>query len=129
MILLLGLSMLASGAITFGVYKVMQYYYTGVRAEDQLAEYRHFMRSIGDIYFFLILFIPLATLFFFWFTKPYVTYFKNISTGIRQLASGDFQHRVQISTKDELGAIAEDINLASLKLREAVERGDRKSVV
>ncbi|WP_090999184.1 HAMP domain-containing sensor histidine kinase [Paenibacillus sp. OK003] len=124
MILLLGLSMLASGAITFGVYKVMQYYYTGVRAEDQLAEYRHFMRSIGDIYFFLILFIPLAILFFFWFTKPYVTYFKNISTGIRQLASGDFQHRVQISTKDELGAIAEDINLASLKLREAVERGD-----
>lgn len=124
MILLLGLSMLASGAITYGVYKLMQYFYSGVRAEDQLAEYRHFMKSIGDIYFFLLLFIPLAILFFFWFTKPYVTYFKDISAGIRHLANGDFQHRVQISSKDELGAIAEDINLASLKLKEAVERGD-----
>ncbi len=124
MILLLGLSMLASGAITYGVYKLMQYFYSGVRAEDQLAEYRHFMKSIGDIYFFLLLFIPLAILFFFWFTKPYVTYFKDISAGIRHLANGDFQHRVQISSKDELGTIAEDINLASLKLKEAVERGD-----
>ncbi|MCM3175788.1 HAMP domain-containing sensor histidine kinase [Paenibacillus sp. MER 99-2] len=124
MILLLGLSMLASGAITYGVYKLMQYFYSGVRAEDQLAEYRHFMKSVGDIYFFLLLFIPLAILFFFWFTKPYVTYFKDISVGIRHLANGDFQHRVQISSKDELGTIAEDINLASLKLKEAVERGD-----
>ncbi|WP_338541539.1 HAMP domain-containing sensor histidine kinase [Paenibacillus tundrae] len=124
MILLLGLSMLASGAITYGVYKLMQYFYSGVRAEDQLAEYRHFMKSIGDIYFFLLLFIPLAILFFFWFTKPYVTYFKDISAGIRHLANGDFQHRVQISSKDELGTIAEDINLASLKLKEVVERGD-----
>ena len=122
MIMLLGLSMLASGAITYGIYKLLQAYYSGVRAEDQLAEYRHFMKSIGDIYFFLILFIPLAILFF-WFTKPYVTYFKDISTGIRHLANGDFQHRVQISSKDELGTIAEDVNLASEKLREAVERG------
>ncbi|PQP83500.1 vancomycin resistance histidine kinase VanS [Paenibacillus sp. PCH8] len=124
MIMLLGLSMLASGAITYGVYKLLQAYYSGVRLEDQLAEYRHFMRSIGDIYFFLLLFIPLAILFFFWFTKPYATYFKDISTGIRHLANGDFQHLVQISSKDELGTIAEDVNLASEKLREAVERGD-----
>ncbi|WP_340027665.1 HAMP domain-containing sensor histidine kinase [Paenibacillus sp. FSL H7-0940] len=124
MIMLLGLSMLASGAITYGIYKLLQAYYSGVRLEDPLAEYRHFMRSIGDIYFFLLLFIPLAILFFFWFTKPYVTYFKDISTGISHLANGDFQHRVQISSKDELGTIAEDVNLASEKLREAVERGD-----
>ncbi|WP_340015574.1 HAMP domain-containing sensor histidine kinase [Paenibacillus sp. FSL K6-1318] len=124
MIMLLGLSMLASGAITYVIYKLLQAYYSGVRAEDQLAEYRHFMKSIGDIYFFLILFIPLAILFFFWFTKPYATYFKDISTGIRHLANGDFQHRVQISSKDELGTIAEDVNLASEKLKEAVERGD-----
>lgn len=44
--------MLASGAITYGIYKLLQAYYSGVRLEDPLAEYRHFMRSIGDIYFF-----------------------------------------------------------------------------
>ncbi|WP_046225847.1 HAMP domain-containing sensor histidine kinase [Paenibacillus dauci] len=124
MILLLGLSMLASGAITYGVYKLMQAYYSGVRAEDPLAQYRHFMRNIGDIYFFLLLFIPLAILFFFWFTKPYAAYFRDISAGISHLANGDFQHRVQISSRDELGMIAEDVNLASEKLQQAIERGD-----
>lgn len=124
MILLLGLSMLASGAITYGVYKLLQAYYSGVRAEDQLAEYRHFMRNIGDIYFFLLLFIPLAIFFFFWFTKPYAAYFRDISAGISHLANGDFQHRVQISSRDELGMIAEDVNLASEKLQQAIERGD-----
>lgn len=124
MILLLGLSMLASGAITYGVYKLLQAYYSGVRAEDQLAQYRHFMRNIGDIYFFLLLFIPLAILFFFWFTKPYAAYFRDISAGISHLANGDFQHRVQISSRDELGMIAEDVNLASEKLQQAIERGD-----
>ncbi|WP_046213713.1 HAMP domain-containing sensor histidine kinase [Paenibacillus wulumuqiensis] len=124
MILLLGLSMLASGAITYGVYKLLQAYYSGVRAEDPLAQYRHFMRNIGDIYFFLLLFIPLAILFFFWFTKPYAAYFRDISAGISHLANGDFQHRVQISSRDELGMIAEDVNLASEKLQQAIERGD-----
>ncbi|GGH70414.1 vancomycin resistance histidine kinase VanS [Paenibacillus silvae] len=124
MIMLLGLSMLASGVVTFIVYKLLQMYYMGVRAEDQLAEYRHIMRSIGDIYVFMILFIPLAILFFYLFTKPYVTYFKEISVGINHMANGDFDHQVQIVAKDELGALAESVNLASQKLREAVERGD-----
>lgn len=124
MIWLLGLSMLASGAITYGVYKLLQAYYAGVRREDPLAEYRYMMRSIGDIYFFLLLFIPLAIFFFFWFTRPYVAYFKEISTGINHLANGNFQHRVQISSKDELGTIAADVNLASEKLQQAIERGD-----
>lgn len=124
MIMLLGLSMLSSGAVTFIVYRLLQMYYAGVRREDPLAEYRNIMRSIGDIYVFMLLFIPLAILFFYLFTRPYVTYFKEISAGINHLANGDFQHRVQISSKDELGTIAEDVNLASEKLREAVERGD-----
>lgn len=51
MIMLLGRSMLVSGAITYGVYKLLQWYYSGVRAEDTLADYRRFMKSVGDIYF------------------------------------------------------------------------------
>ncbi|WP_434748125.1 ATP-binding protein [Paenibacillus amylolyticus] len=124
MIMLLGLSMLSSGGVTFIVYRLLQMYYAGVRREDPLAEYRNIMRSIGDIYVFMLLFIPLAILFFYLFTRPYVTYFKEISTGINHLANGDFQHRVQISSKDELGSIAESVNMASQKLREAMERGD-----
>ncbi|BBH20054.1 vancomycin resistance histidine kinase VanS [Paenibacillus baekrokdamisoli] len=72
----------------------------------------------------MLIFIPLAILFFFLLTKPYETYFNKISNGIHDLASGEFTSRVQISSKDEFGDIATDINLASEKLREAVERGD-----
>ncbi|MGF7047920.1 signal transduction histidine kinase [Paenibacillus sp. DS2015] len=124
MIVLLGLSMLLSGVITYVVYRVLQFYYVGVRAEDPVAQYRRIMYNIGDIYFFLIIFIPLAILFFFLFTKPYATYFNEISKGIHHLANGDFKNRVHISSNDEFSEIAEQLNVASEKLQEAVERGE-----
>ncbi|MDD9270791.1 sensor histidine kinase [Paenibacillus sp. GCM10023248] len=124
MIMLLGLSMLISGAITYILYKVLQLYYTGVRAEEPLAQYRRIIREIGDLNFFMIVFIPLAILFFFFLTKPYATYFREISTGIHRLANGDFKSRVHIDSKDEFRSIADDINMASEKLQKAVERGD-----
>jgi two-component system sensor histidine kinase VanS len=124
MILLLGLSKLMSGTITFILYKILQLYYAGVRAEDPLAKFRQLINNFGDLNFFLIVFIPLAILFFFFLTKPYATYFNEISTGIHRLAGGDFQSRVHISSNDEFMDIAEDINMASEKLQKAVERGD-----
>ncbi|OAB45309.1 HAMP domain-containing sensor histidine kinase [Paenibacillus glacialis] len=124
MIVLLGLSMLFSGAITFIIYKALQLYYVKVRFEDPLAQVRKVIANFGDLNFFLIIFIPLAILFFFFLTKPYATYFKEISTGIHCLANGDFNNRVHISSNDEFKDIAEDINLASEKLQEAVVRGD-----
>ncbi|MEX2461626.1 MAG: HAMP domain-containing sensor histidine kinase [Paenibacillaceae bacterium] len=124
MIVLLGLSMLLSGTIIFILYKVLQFYYVGVRAEDPLAKFRQIINNLGDLNFFLIVFIPLAILFFFFLTKPYATYFNEISTGIHRLANGDFKSRVQILSNDEFKDIAEDINMASEKLQKAVERGD-----
>lgn len=124
MIVLLGLSMLFSGVITYIIYKALQLYYVKVRAEDPLAQLRQVINNFGDLNFFLILFIPLAILFFFLLTKPYATYFKEISSGIHCLANGDFNHHIHISSNDEFRDIAEDINLASEKLQEAVIRGD-----
>ncbi|NOV03058.1 HAMP domain-containing sensor histidine kinase [Paenibacillus planticolens] len=124
MIVLLGLSLLFSGIITFLLYKVLQLYYMGVRVDEPLAKFRHMIYNFGDLNFFLIVFIPLAILFFFFLTKPYATYFNEISAGIHRLANGNFQSRVHISSNDEFKEIAEDINMASVKLQKAVERGD-----
>ena len=125
MIEFVGLSMLLSGGITYGIYRTLQYYYhTSVYAGETLARLRIMMNSIGDLNFFLIIFIPLAIIFFFLLTKSYAVYFKEISNGIYHLANGDFKNRVSISTNDEFGKIAQDINIASEKLQEAVERGD-----
>ncbi|MEK3719315.1 sensor histidine kinase [Paenibacillus sp. FSL H8-0034] len=125
MILLLGLSMLLSGTITYILYKALQlYYHSQVQYGDSLVYIRLFVNRIGDVNFFLIIFVPLAIMFFFFLTKPYAAYFHKISNGIHHLANGDFINRIHISAGDEFGDIAKDINLASEKLQAAVERGD-----
>lgn len=125
MIVLFGLSMLVSGIITFLIYKSLQaYYHRNAYVGDSLSVVRSLMSRIGDINVFLILFIPLSILFFFLFTKPYATYFDRISSGIHRLAVGDFDTPVRIASNDEFQTIAEDINMAGEKLREAIERGD-----
>jgi len=125
MIVLFGLSMILSGTITYIIFKILQYYYhTWVDYGDLLTHFRLFMNKIGDINFFLLIFIPLSILFFFLLTKRYSTYFNEISSGIHYLARGDFQHQVDIQSNDEFNDIAKDINLASEKLKEAIERGD-----
>jgi two-component system sensor histidine kinase VanS len=110
--------------ITYMVYKALQLFYHTTKLENPLTKIRFFIRDIGDINFFLLIFIPLSILFFFLFTKRYAVYFNEISSGINQLANGDFNNRIRIPSKDEFGDIARDINLASEKLQQALERGD-----
>ncbi len=124
MVALFGLSMLLAAAVTFGIYKAAQMYYYTTKLEDPSTQVRILIRQIGDINFFLIFFVPLAIWFFFLLTKRYARYFRDISDGINQLASGNFDARLDIPSNDEFGDIARDINLAGEKLRQALERGD-----
>ncbi|WP_181348042.1 cell wall metabolism sensor histidine kinase WalK [Thalassobacillus sp. CUG 92003] len=125
MIFLFGLSMLLAGIISYLIFKTLQWYYHNmVDYEDALMFLRLWISRMGDINVFLIFFIPLAVLFFYLLTKPYSTYFREISTGIHQLARGDLTHRVHIQSHDEFQEIAKDINMAGQKLEEAIERGD-----
>jgi two-component system, OmpR family, sensor histidine kinase VanS len=126
MLFLFGLSMLYSGMISLTIFKALQFYYRTKNPQigEPLARYRQVIREIGDINVFLLLFIPLSIIFFFLLTKRYSLYFHEISTGIHHLARGDFKHPIQLQSNDEFGQIAKDINLASKKLEEAIERGD-----
>lgn len=125
MVLIFGLSMILSAAITYMIFKGLQWYYHNwVDWGDPLAVLRLFISRIGDINFFLMFFIPLSILFFYLLTKPYTAYFNEISNGIHNLARGDFKHRITILSNDEFTDIAHDINLASEKLEEAIRRGD-----
>ncbi|WP_342433995.1 HAMP domain-containing sensor histidine kinase [Neobacillus sp. FSL H8-0543] len=126
MLLLFGLSMLFSGTITFSIFLALQYYYRtkNVQIGEPLARYRQMIREIGDINVFLLIFIPLSIVFFYLLTKRYSIYFHKISQGINHLALGEFKHPIQLQSNDEFGQIAKDINLASKKLEEAIERGD-----
>jgi len=124
MILYFGSSMALSAMITFILFKVLQSYYYTTKYENPLTKVRYFIRDIGDINFFLLIFLPLSFYLFFLFTKRYAAYFHDISNGINQLANGDFNRRIQLQSNDEFGDVARDINRASEKLKQAVERGD-----
>ncbi|KAB2457983.1 HAMP domain-containing histidine kinase [Bacillus sp. CH126_4D] len=125
MVMLFALSMIFAGGVTYIIYAGLRIYYKlVVRYEDPLAQFRSMVRQIGDVNFFLIIFIPLSIMFFFFLTRPYVKYFDEISNGIHHLANGDFTNEVRVSSNDEFGYIAGEINVASEKLKEAVERGD-----
>lgn len=125
MVLLFGLSMFLSGLFTFFIFRLLQsYYHTEVQYGDTAAQFRKLLSRFGDFNVFFSLFIIISFLFFFIFTKRYALYFNEISNGIRHLAHGDFSHKVHIRSNDEFGDIATDINLASEKLQEAIQRGD-----
>ncbi|BFH12577.1 two-component sensor histidine kinase [Paenibacillus dendritiformis] len=125
MVLFFGLSMLLSGVLSFMLYKMLQLYYLSIKYEyPRLTRIRYNMREIGDMNCFLLVFIPLSFLLFFLLTRRYAANFRVISNGINQLAKGDFNSRIEISSKDELGDLARDVNLASEKLQQALERGD-----
>lgn len=124
MMMLFGLSMLLSGIVTYILYRLLQWFYSTTQFEDVWTKYRYFIREIGDLNFFFIFFIPLSFFFFFLLTQRYALYFKEITSGIHQLANADFDIDLQIQSKDEFEEIARDINLASHKLQEAMIRGD-----
>lgn len=115
-------SLLIAAVVTFAIYKSLQYYYHHhVFYGDTYMKYRFWMREVGDIYVFLALYIPFAILVFYLLTRTYTKYFNEISTGIRQLAAGDFSHQIEISSKDEFRQIANDLNEASSGLRTAIQ--------
>ncbi|MBH5316374.1 HAMP domain-containing histidine kinase [Paenibacillus sp. GSMTC-2017] len=124
MIRLFGFSMLLSAATTFLIYLMLQQYYYTQLFDSPMFRVREVIRDIGDINTFLIIFFPISFFYFYLLTRRYVSYFREISRGINQLSGGDFSYRVDIRSNDEIGDIARDINLASEKLKQAVERGD-----
>ncbi|MGG0323711.1 hypothetical protein ABEY67_13625, partial [Bacillus mycoides] len=70
MIMLFALSMILAGGVTYLIYEGLRLYYKlAVRYEDPLAQFRSMVRQIGDINFFLIIFIPLSIMFFFFLTR------------------------------------------------------------
>lgn len=125
MLLLFVLSLGSSALVTYAIYRLLQnYYYDHARFGDNASKLRSVLYDIGDLNAFLFLFVPLAILFFFLYSKPYVSYFNKISEGIRRLAGGDFSTRVVVNSGDEFQAIAEDINRAGAQLRDAIEKGE-----
>ncbi|MBE5107211.1 HAMP domain-containing histidine kinase [Bacillus thuringiensis] len=122
MIALFTLSMVLAAGATYILVKIVGFC---LRMWFSHEDYIHILRMVrGNLYLSFISVSLLSTLFFFYLTKQYLKYFDDISIGIHHLSKGDFTNEVHISSNDEFGDIAREINIASEKLKEAVERGD-----
>jgi HD-GYP domain-containing protein (c-di-GMP phosphodiesterase class II) len=55
------------------------------------------------------------------FTRPIM----RMAMAVRQIASGDLEHRVTIASRDELGALGRDINTMATELKDYTERTAR----
>ncbi|WP_410993435.1 sensor histidine kinase [Bacillus cereus] len=121
MIALCALSTVLAACGTYIIHKILGFSFRMmVSHEDYVAS------SVvgGRFYFSFICFTLLSILVFFLLTRSYLKYFDGISKGIHNLAKGDFTNKVHISSNDEFSDIAREINIASEKLKESVERGD-----
>ncbi|MED2765453.1 HAMP domain-containing sensor histidine kinase [Bacillus thuringiensis] len=126
MLILFALSMVLATVVTYIMYKGLFYYKTMVLHENPVHQFRENRMAFGDLsmLLFLLSVILLSILFFFLLTKPYLEYFNELSNGIHHLANGDFTKKIHISSNDEFGNIACEINTASKRLKEAVEKGE-----
>ncbi|MBP5682421.1 MAG: HAMP domain-containing protein [Bacteroidales bacterium] len=82
--------------------------------------------GIGGIWFVALttLAILFAAAFFLmgWFTRMTVSPIAKIEDVITKMSEGDLTHKVDISTNDEMGRMAEKINLMNDKLKEVVNK-------
>lgn len=67
---------------------------------------------LGFVIFILVT-ISLFTVCYFALLKKYSLYLKEISSGIQEISLGNFEHQISIVDNDELGMIAQQLNVMS----------------
>lgn len=67
---------------------------------------------LGFVVFILVT-ISLFTVCYFALLKKYSLYLKEISSGIQEISLGNFEHQISIVDNDELGMIAQQLNVMS----------------
>lgn len=60
-------------------------------------------------------------LFLFLFTKNTIGYLREITTGMQEFADGDLSYTIPVSSADELGTLAKNMNTMADKLRLSLE--------
>lgn len=81
--------------------------------------------SFGIIPATILAGVFLFVLFFFLLTQRSIRYIEKISNAVGQIAKGEFDVRIPIKTSDELGVLANHINLMASQLKTSIEEERR----
>jgi len=125
MLLLFAEVILVSVAITLALYYSLSDYYVSshTRPGSALHLARRVVSAIGDFQFFLIVFTALFLILFWVITKKYSRPLMDVSNGISSISKGNFDVNIDITSNDEIGMLAHDVNSAARELKKAVEAG------
>lgn len=63
---------------------------------------------------------------FFFFSQPTIRYIEQISGSLQRIAYGDFEQRIPVRSRDELGRLAGHVNSMTRQLKESIEE-ERKA--
>ena len=92
-------------------------------SEDVRAQYRTAIISAwGNALLALALLISAVRLFYKWFAKPLET----LVEGSREVARGNFDHRIELGTEDEMGELAISMNDMTTRFQEIRDDLDRQ---
>ncbi len=80
-------------------------------------------RPAGVPWFLLLMvtLVLLAVFGFYWFTRRLFAPIKQIQSGIERIGEGDLSHRIELHRKDELGALAGQVNRMSGQLESMLQ--------
>lgn len=67
----------------------------------------------------------LFAVFFYFLTKPYIAYLKELSVEIKGFAKGNLEHKIEVRGEDELAMIAESLNTMAGDLNKMIEHDRR----
>ncbi|URJ52119.1 sensor histidine kinase [Paenibacillus polymyxa] len=79
------------------------------------------VNHIGSPLIMLVGGLPTYIYFFFLFTKNTIGYLREITTGMQEFADGDLSYTIPVSSADELGTLAKNMNTMADKLRLSLE--------
>lgn len=71
---------------------------------------------------FFLLFVIVTIMFFYIFTRRIINQMKEINENITLISEGNFNIKVPVATKDELGQIASNINVMSNRLEDLLKK-------
>lgn len=77
--------------------------------------------NIGEIPIMIITGLIFFIVFFFVFTRKSILYLEEINVGLKRIAKGNLETKIPIKTQDELGELANNINIMAKNLKKSLE--------
>ncbi|WP_308635979.1 sensor histidine kinase [Paenibacillus silvisoli] len=82
---------------------------------------RWFINQIGSLPLMTVTGVILFLAFFFLYSRSMITYIEEITGGLKEMAHGNLAYKIPVKSFDELGVMAEHINVMASRLKQSID--------